>query len=75
MFLSVLSPCVFVHGPTRAHQDVIGLLKTSGDDGAIESRVGSRERSVFISVPQGLKVGASSPSTREAKKTAHLWRA
>ena len=35
----------------------IGLLKTSGDDGAIESRVGSRERSVFISVPQGLKVG------------------
>ena len=48
---------MFVHGPTRAHQDVIGLLKTSGDDGAIESRVGSRERSVFISVPQGLKVG------------------
>ena len=57
MFRSVLSPCVFVHGPTRAPQDVIGLLKTSGDDGAVESRVGSRERSVFISVPQGLKVG------------------
>ena len=57
MFLSVLSPCVFVHGPARARQDVIGLLKTSGDDSAIESRVGSRERSVFISVPQGLKVG------------------
>ena len=57
MFLSVLSPCLSVHGPTIAHQDVIGLLKTSGDDGAIESRVGSRERSVFISVPQGLKVG------------------
>ena len=57
MFLSVLSPCCSVHGPTIAHQDVISLLKTSGNDGTIESRVGSRERSVFISVPQGLKVG------------------
>ena len=57
MFLSVISPCVFVHGPAQARQDVIGLLKTSGDDSAIESRVGGRERSVFIPVPQGLKVG------------------
>ena len=51
MFLSVLSPCCPVHGPTTAHQDVISLLKTSGNDGTIECRVGSRERSVFISVP------------------------
>lgn len=57
VFLSVISPCVFVHGPAQARQDVIGLLKTNGDDSAIESRVGGRERSVFISVPQGLKVG------------------
>ena len=57
VFLSVISPCVFVHGPAQARQDVIGLLKTSGDESAIESRVGGRERSVFISVPQGLKVG------------------
>ena len=57
MFLSVISPCVFVHGPAQARQDVIGLLKTSGDESAIESRVGGRERSVFISVSQGLKVG------------------
>ena len=56
MFLSVISPCVFVHEPAQARQDVIGLLKTSGDESAIESRVGGRERSVFISVPQGLKV-------------------
>ena len=46
-----------MHGPAIARQDVISLLKTSADDGTIESRVGSRERSVFISVPQGLKVG------------------
>ena len=46
-----------MHGPTTAHQDVISLLKTSGDDGTIKGRVGSREGSVFISVPKGLKVG------------------
>ena len=57
MFRSVISPCRSVHGPAHARQNVIGLLKTKGDDSAIESRVGGRERSVFISVPQGLKVG------------------
>ena len=46
-----------MHGAAHARKDIIGLLKTSGDDSAIESRVGGRERSVFISVPQGLKVG------------------
>ena len=57
MFRSVISPCRSVHGPAHARKDVIGLLKTNGDDSAIESRVGGRERSVFISVSQGLKVG------------------
>ena len=47
MFLSVLSPCVFVHGPARAHQDVIGLLKTCGDDSAIESIGSVVGRGVF----------------------------
>lgn len=57
VFSSVISPCRSVHGAAHARKDVIGLLKTSGDYSAIESRVGGRERSVLISVPQGLKVG------------------
>ena len=57
VFSSVISPCRSVHGAARARKDVIGLLKTSGDYSAIESRVGGREGSVLISVPQGLKVG------------------